>query len=152
MSERTLRFLKRFVNVALVSAAAFALTVFGFGTASAGLDACAGDPVLYLSNGTTLRITATIETNVSNVSSIDYTVHLPKGVTVVRTVKAGNPAVSRLENVAVKNDSKAGYKSETLVTLNKTQNQVRVSVQIRSGNLSNTVIGKSGKTITAALP
>lgn len=148
MSERTRRLLKRFVNVALVSAAAFALTVFGFGTASAGLDACRGDPVLHLSNGKTMTIDVTIGTSVANVKNVQYEVHVPRGVKLVGTDWTGDPALIAVENLKFRDDAPAGqYQSDVFV---KTKaDHVAVSVRTTLDKQSKTVSGFSGQHLKA---
>jgi hypothetical protein len=146
MSERTLRFLKRFVNVALVFAA-LAFTVFAYGTASAGLDACRGDPVLHLSNGKTMTIDATIGTSVANVKNVQYEVHVPRGVKLVGEDWTGDAGLVAVENLKFRDDAPEGqYKSDTFVTT-KTDH-VKVSATTTLDNRSKKDTGFNGQHLT----
>jgi hypothetical protein len=147
MSELTLRFLKRFGNVALVFAA-LAFTVFAYGTASAGLDACAGDPVLHLSNGKTMTINVTIGTSASNVTAVDYEVHVPRGVKLVGKPEwFGDPALIAVENLKFRDDAPAGqYTSDTFVTTKI--DHVKVSATTTLDNRSKKVSGFNGQHLT----
>ena len=49
----------------------------------AGFDSCRSDPVVILSDGTTLDVSVDIGTDVSNVKTINYVVHGPRGVKMV---------------------------------------------------------------------
>jgi hypothetical protein len=51
--------------------------------AQAGVEFCRSDPVVILSDGTTLDVSVDIHTDVSNVKTINYTVHGPRGVKLV---------------------------------------------------------------------
>src|SRR5258706_15351804 len=48
--------------------------------AQAALDGCRADPVIYLSDGSALDVTADISTSASNITSIAYTLHVPAGL------------------------------------------------------------------------
>lgn len=146
MSERTRRFLKRVVNVALVFAA-LALTVFAYGTASAGLDVCRGDPILVLSNGKTMTIDVSIGTSVANVKAVEYEVHVPRGVKLVNVKWTGDPALIAVEKLNFRDDAPAGqYQSDIFV---KTKvDHVAVSVKTTLDNRSKTVSGFNGQHLT----
>ncbi len=116
---------------------------FAYDTASAGLDVCRGDPVLHLSNGKIMRIETTIGTSLSNVRAIEYEVHVPPGVKLVRVQWSGNPALRGLENLKFFDNAKPGqYTSDTVV---KTTVKVAVTVTTTLDKLSNTVSGFSGQ-------
>src|SRR5439155_2847810 len=53
-------------------------------TAEAGISTCRADPIVYLSDGTSITITVDIATDVTNVRSIVYAVHAPRGVKMLR--------------------------------------------------------------------
>ena len=146
MSERTLRFLKRFVNVALVFAA-LAFTVFAYGTASAGLDACRGDPVLHLSNGKTMTIDVTIGTSVATVKTVQYEVHVPRGVKLVSVDWSGDSGLIAVENLKFRDDAPAGqYTSDTFVTTKI--DHVAVSVKTTLDHRSKKDTGFNGQHLT----
>src|SRR5581483_10376275 len=55
----------------LVTGSAFAIT------------GCRSDPLVTLSNGTSVRLVAEIGTSADNVNEVDYTLHIPQGLSVV---------------------------------------------------------------------
>src|SRR5713101_10058586 len=63
-----------------VMLAGLALTASLAPVAQASLDGCRADPVIYLSDGTALDVSADIGTSVSNVTAITYFVHVPPGL------------------------------------------------------------------------
>src|SRR5262245_35863040 len=82
-----MRWLREFVGGAsrvliatgvLVSGLVVAVTIAS--PAQAALDGCRADPVIYLSDGTALDVTADISTSAANITGIAYTLHVPKGL------------------------------------------------------------------------
>ena len=49
-------------------------------TAEAGFDTCRGDPVVTLSDGTVMDVSVDVGTAATNVRSVLYRIHTPKGV------------------------------------------------------------------------
>lgn len=58
--------------------------------ALAALIQCRSDPVVLLSDGTIVDVSADIGTMLYNVTEIDYTLHIPAGLTVVAVVSTPN--------------------------------------------------------------
>lgn len=97
--------------------AAGLLTV-GMGTipASAGYVSCQTDPIVQLSNGTTIQLTATVFDAASDIQSVNYVLHVPAGVTVTDVSYGGDPLAS-LENLQVVPDNQNNnYNAFTTVT------------------------------------
>lgn len=68
------------------------LAVVSLGTATqafAGLRSCRVDPIVWLSNGEQVQVTAVIDEDASAVRRIVYTVHGPVGTTADRVVYTG---------------------------------------------------------------
>ena len=57
--------------------------------ANAIIGGCRGDPIIVLSNGTALDLSATADTDPSKVGQIAYTLHAPSGVWVVSVTSLG---------------------------------------------------------------
>ncbi len=57
--------------------------------AHAIIGGCGGDPIVVLSNGTTLDLSTTATTDASTVSQIAYTLHVPAGTQVVSVTSLG---------------------------------------------------------------
>ena len=88
----------------------------GVPASDAMFDGCRSDPVLYLSDGSALDVSASIGTSVSNVTAISYTVHVPAGLKVVLFVATPTLGFQGKEAFAVVNDAPAGrYSTDTLV-------------------------------------
>ena len=85
------------------------------GAAFAGLGGCRTDPVIILSNGRALQLAAEIDTSISNVQSVVYTVHAPIGTYPLLIVYTDNP-LRNVERVIFRADSLPGrYSTETVV-------------------------------------
>jgi hypothetical protein len=87
----------------------------------ASLDGCRSDPVIYLSDGTALDVTADIGTSVSNVTTIAYFVHVPPGLHMILYLATPTLGFKGKEVFTLYNDAPAGqYKTDTYVlTVNK---------------------------------
>ncbi|GEM_PF-1755297 len=143
------RLLESTTTIGLVLAA-LVLMLFAYGSASAAIDECRGDPVLVLSNGKTMTIAAVIGTSVSDVKEVEYVVHVPRGVKLVRVEWTGDPALVAKEELEFHDDAKPGqYTSDTVVET-KTK-QVAVTVTTWLGSLSKTITGVSGRHLTVTL-
>jgi len=76
---------------------------------------CRSDPIVVLSNGVVLDLSATLDADVAQVQSIDYTLHGPKGVWVVRAISTDG-AVQYKEKFTFKDDSHGDDKSASATT------------------------------------
>src|SRR5437867_7690346 len=87
----------------------------------AALDGCRADPVIYLSDGSALDVTADIGTSAGNISSIAYTLHVPAGLRAVLYVATPTLGFKGKETFTLVNDAPAGqYRTDTFI---KTSNR-----------------------------
>lgn len=87
---------------------------------------CRTDPLVFLSDGTRVKMTAEIGTAAQNVQGIVYTLHAPVGTSVVRIVYTG-PQVP--ENVVFYADRPAGtYDTDTIVSVSGNSSQSPIGV------------------------
>jgi hypothetical protein len=74
----------------IITLAGLLLVGFAFGgplqTAEAAVSGCRADPIVILSDGTILDVTADIGTSVANVKEIHYVIHGPPGVQLVASI------------------------------------------------------------------
>ena len=115
--------------------------------ASAALTRCRIDPHFKLSNGDMVTVTLDIGTDIANVKSINYILHVPAGVTVTSvtyTAKSDRKAIT--ETYTVYQDSKAKtYTTDTVVTT-RTPGRVDVIVYTRVNGLKEiAVAGYNGQ-------
>jgi hypothetical protein len=124
------------------------------GRAFAGYVICRTDPIVQLSNGNQINITASVSDTASDIQRLAYVVHVPAGLSVKKIVFTGG-AVAYKEYVTVYADSAATkYSTATVVTTGRAgiQTSVQTSVQGTSGTATSaTVAGTSGQTLTAVL-
>jgi DeoR/GlpR family transcriptional regulator of sugar metabolism len=99
--------------------------------AAAAIRACRGDPVVWLSNGTTLTMVASIAADASQVELITYTVHAPRGLTVSKVVYTGGVLQDK-ERVNVVFDRTSGYQIEVATDLGATVASVTVDAMVTS--------------------
>ena len=89
----------------------------GAPAAQAALRGCRADPVFVLSDGTILDVQVSIETDVSNVTSIHYVVHGPVGTRLVTFVSTPTLGFQGKETVGyVADQAPNRYVTDTLVT------------------------------------
>jgi len=74
--------------------------------------ACRSDPIVVLSNGVVLDLSATLDADVSQVQEIHYKLHGPHGVSVVRAISTDG-AVQYKERFEFKDDSHGDDKAAT---------------------------------------
>jgi hypothetical protein len=92
---------------------------------------CRTDPLVFLSDGTKVKMTAEIGTAAENVQGIVYTLHAPRGTSVVRIVYPGQQVP---ETVIFHADRPANtYDIDTIVSV--------------SGNSSQSPIGVTASTV-----
>jgi phage gp46-like protein len=93
-----------------------ALLSFVAGPQSAfAASACRTDPILVLSNGAEVQLASSIGTEYSNVQSVVYTVHAPRGTFVLLTIYTDNPLGSK-ERVQFYADQPSNtYTTDTVV-------------------------------------
>lgn len=98
------------LGVAVLSAV---LLVHGDPTpAHAALGTCAGDPIVVLSNGVAVDLSATVNDDLSDVQQITYILHAPAGTHVVAILSLGPREVLHF----VADNTPVGYDSVTRVS------------------------------------
>lgn len=85
-------------------------------SASAALRACRADPIVWLSNGESVQMTAQIATDANDVRRITYTLHVPEGIEVERIIYTGGALSSKEEVVFVADMPPHHYRTDTVVT------------------------------------
>jgi hypothetical protein len=101
------------VSVVLVS---MALSSTYAPVVQATIFGCRSDPVLVLSDGTILDVTADIDTSVSNVQEIHYTIHGPPNVQLVAAIRTPTLGFQGKETFTYYADAEPyQYVTETLV-------------------------------------
>lgn len=85
----------RFATVAVFLTALLSQSV-AFGQTNT----CRTDPTVTLSNGYVLTMWANISTDIGNVNSVNYVLHVPKGVTIKSITYDANGGVENIQLVA----------------------------------------------------
>jgi len=81
--------------------------------AHAALARCGSDPIVYLSNGIKVDLTATLSTDRSDVKRIAYQLHVPAGAQVTKVVYTAGE-IGRKEVVTVVNDATGPYVADSV--------------------------------------
>jgi hypothetical protein len=106
--------------------------------ASAGMRVCRGDPIVWLSNGAKVTMTASIGADASQVKMVTYVVHAPRNVSVNKVVYTGGVLKDK-ERVNVVFDRASGYQIEVVTTLVSAVAPVTIDASV----------GKTRRTLTA---
>jgi hypothetical protein len=102
------------LGAAVLSAALFA-TPFMPTAAHAQIGGCRSDPTVTLSNLAVVDLSASINDSLSDVRSVTYVLHVPKGVFALATVKT-DTLIGLTEHFQIVSDQPAGtYKTYTTV-------------------------------------
>ena len=116
------------------------------GEAAAGFGGCRTDPIVLLSNGTMVALTATIQDDPTDIRGITYRLHVPSGVSADMVVYTGG-ALQGIEAVDVVADNAAGaYDTDTLVSTAASDIPVTATM-MTSGAGSASISGSSGQTL-----
>ena len=94
-----------------------AMSVIAVQSAHATLRACRADPIVWLSNGESVQMTTTIAADATDVRSITYTLHVPKGLLATRIVYTGGALSSKEEVVFVADMPAHQYSTDTIVSM-----------------------------------
>lgn len=115
--------------------------------AGAAISLCRTDPIVFLSSGVVVDLTATVSTSSDNVKQIVYTLHAPTGTRVTGLVYTGGGLVGR-ERFQFYADAAAGtYTSVT--TVSTSINAVPVTASTRVAGLgSGTATGYNNQALT----
>jgi hypothetical protein len=112
----------------------------------AALDGCRADPVIYLSDGTALDVTADIGTSVANVTGIAYYVHVPPGLRAVLYLATPTLGFKGKETFALIADAPAGqYKTDTFVRTSNGRMSVTAHTTLVGVYLSNLSLSLQAK-------
>lgn len=104
-------------------------------SAEAAVGGCRSDPIVILSDGTILDVSAEIGTAVSNVREIHYVVHGPRGVKLVSAISTPTLGFKGKETFTYYDDAAPKqYITETLVQT--TYNQVSVTAHTTFVNVT----------------
>ena len=116
-------------------------------SASAGFIDCRGDPIVTLSNGDHVVLTATIKAAVSDVSEVRYALHGPAGTHVTSVVYEGTEGLH--ETFVYVADTQAGaYWSDTDVTASV---KAKVTSDLEVNGESESEKGKTNEHIVVSL-
>lgn len=107
--------------------------------ASAQLASCRTDPVVTLSNGYTVTLWANISTDISHVTSVNYTLHVPRGVSIKTISYDANGSVETVQLVA----DQSGSHYSDVTTVNTTTTGVAYSAY--ATRQDSTVASRSGQ-------
>ena len=140
---------KRSWIVAIVFLLAIILLAGMPGAVEAALDSCRGDPIVYLSNGATVRMSVQVSTSAANVERVVYTLHAPAGTSITRIIYTGGPLKDK-EQVVFRADAKPGtYATDTVV--HTKAGRAAVSATTSIGSVSRTISGYTGQHLKATL-
>jgi hypothetical protein len=128
------------------------LSAFCAVSAEAGLLKCKSDPIVVLSDGTEVDLSADIDTLPWNVTNVTYTLHVPKGLNALLIIRT--PAwLTTIERFQIIDDQAAGHYDSTTVV--KTNNgTVRVTAQLLVRLAFGSANGLTGQSlrVQAAIP
>jgi hypothetical protein len=117
--------------------------------AQAALDGCRADPVIYLSDGTALDVTADISGSVADITTIAYTVHMPAGVHAILYLATPTLGFRGKEIFTVYNDAPAGtYQTDTYVATKSATVPVTVRTSLVGVYLLNLKLSLQSKPVT----
>jgi hypothetical protein len=124
-------------------------SILGAESAAAIVVSCRADPIVWLSNGTKVTMTASIAADASQVNLITYTVHAPRGLAAAKVVYTGG-ALQNKERVVTLFDRASGYQIEMVVNLRSTAASTTLSATV--GNTSASIAGSSAKSLVLVFP
>jgi hypothetical protein len=114
--------------------------------AHAMISSCRTDPIITLSDGTQLDITASIDTPPGLVNAVKYTVHVPAGLSMTNVVFTGGPFAKK-ESLSFYADQKSGtYSTTTFASTQSTTSMSSTSLLRRGPSAS--INGQTGHNLT----
>ena len=118
--------------------------------AHAALARCSSDPIVYLSTGMKVDLTATLATDRSNVKRITYVLHVPAGAQVTRVVYTAGE-LGHKEAVTVLDDATGPYTADSVAETyaSSAAVDVKMSVLDQSGGAKgeDTAAGQTTQTL-----
>ncbi len=122
----------------------------GAGTALAGYIYCSGDPILTLSDGTSVSVNVEIETAPTQVQAVVIYVHVGRGVELTG-VDYGNGPLKGKETVLLYNDGPAAKLTTETIVKTKTDGVPVTATTTLSNGSSVTVEGFSPELLEATV-
>jgi hypothetical protein len=121
-------------------------------TAHAALVRCSSDPIITLSNGHTVQISDQIYDSPTNVSKVDYQLHVPAGVTATQVTYPADNTAGIPETFEFYSDAPSGtyksfntvYDKNSSVTINST---ATVTNTVTGASMTQTSPGHPGQAI-----
>lgn len=105
------------------------LSAFSAVSADASLLRCKSDPIVLLSDGTEVDLSADIDTLPWNVTNVDYTLHVPKGLNALLIIRT--PAwLTTVERFTIIADQPSGRYDATAQVKTKTKGDVAVTANL----------------------
>lgn len=120
-------------------------------SASAEIDICRTDPVLALSNGTTLTLQSMIKTSPANVRRVVYNVAIPAGLRWTVSYPGGSDSVKEVVNVVAASPTGRYFTSTKVVTHGRVSVTDTASVSSASGTKVVSRSGMSGQNVLIRL-
>jgi len=141
----------RILPFTLVVATLAAILLFGAnaGVTMARLVACRSDPVVILSDGTIVDVSAEIDTLLWNVTEVHYTLHVPSGLSPVVIIHTPAWLTSQETFTFYSDSSPDEFTSTTTVRTRRADTEVtaHMLVNLRHGSAS----GMTGQALTVFL-
>jgi hypothetical protein len=105
---------------------------FEAGKASAQISICRADPIVRLSNGATIDLSASIGDSSSDVQHVSYVLHAPAGTSVTHVTFTGGPFAGRESLAFYPDDPARTYDTDTVVTTGHTGVAVNATTAVHS--------------------
>jgi hypothetical protein len=116
-------------RVTTASALAGLLTAFSAVSTEASLLRCKSDPIVLLSDGTEVDLSADIDTLPWNVTNVDYTLRVPKGLNTLLVIRT--PVwLTTVERFTITADQPTGRYDATAQVKTRTKGDVRVTANL----------------------
>ena len=143
----------RVLRQGALGAAALAAVFLAVPSRSLAAVACRSDPIVILSNGIVLDLSATINDTVDDVTEVRYTLHVPSGIGIVTAISTDG-AVGYRERFAVQADSAPGTYS-TVIRVKTGAKNTAITANIAGGfaselSITPAMVGQSSFTWTTS--
>jgi len=119
-------------------------------SASAAIGYCRTDPIVHLSDGTVVHMSAAINDDSSDVQQVTYTLHAPAGTSVANVVYTGGQHAVKETLNFVADETSGAYDTATVVSTGATNVHVTAETRV-SGLGSASSTGQSGQAVTIHL-
>lgn len=123
----------KFTTSLLIAIAALWLFGMSRQPAFAALVECRGDPIVVLSDGTLVDVSANIDTLLWNVKQVHYTLHIPEGLRPVLIIRTKAWLTSQESFTIYSDNSEHAYSSSTTVQTNTSNTAVTASMLVNLG-------------------